>query len=190
MTQDYFQPFFASVIPIRVGFLTTEATSQLLVNPSEDFPLTYTSKALKMIYNLTAGQPYLVQFLGFQLVRYYNDQVFEHKLSREPVLSFEDVETIINNFDFFKQGSYYFTGVWGQAEQGAIGQQTVLRILASNPEGLSIEKIWRQVTDLNDVAVTTALNTLQRHDVVEQTQGRWRIIVELFRRWILQFSNK
>lgn len=190
MTQDYFQPFFASVIPIRVGFLTTEATSQLLTNPSEDFPLTYTSEALRMISTLTAGQPYLVQFLGFQLVRYYNDQVFEQKLYREPVLTFEDVEAIINNSDFFKQASYYFTGVWGQAAQGAIGQQTVLRILASNPEGLSMEKIRHQVTDLDDVAVTDALNTLQRHDVVEQNQGRWRIIVELFRRWILQFSNK
>ncbi|WP_315791780.1 hypothetical protein [Fischerella sp. JS2] len=31
-----------------------------------------------------------------------------------------------------------------------------------------------------------ALKTLKRHDVVEETEERWRIIVELFRRWVLQ----
>ncbi|MEH2117988.1 hypothetical protein [Nostoc sp.] len=30
------------------------------------------------------------------------------------------------------------------------------------------------------------LNTLKRHDVVEETQGSRRIMVELFRRWVLQ----
>lgn len=34
------------------------------------------------------------------------------------------------------------------------------------------------------------LNTLKRHDVVEETQGSRRIMVELFRRWVLQQQNR
>jgi hypothetical protein len=40
MTEDYFHPFFASIIPIHVGFFTPESTRQLLANPTEDFPST------------------------------------------------------------------------------------------------------------------------------------------------------
>ncbi|MDJ0773156.1 MAG: ATP-binding protein, partial [Mastigocoleus sp. MO_167.B18] len=84
MTADYFQPFFASVIPIHVGFMERAATKQILANPvqlldvetrhqssdtektyhgtslQEDFPLDYTPEALDKIYDLTHGQPYLV----------------------------------------------------------------------------------------------------------------------------------
>ncbi|ARV58842.1 hypothetical protein BZZ01_09510 [Nostocales cyanobacterium HT-58-2] len=39
MTADYFQPFYASVIPIKVGFIKAGATHQILANPAiEDFP--------------------------------------------------------------------------------------------------------------------------------------------------------
>ncbi|CDN15665.1 hypothetical protein RintRC_2485 [Richelia intracellularis] len=86
MTANYFEPFFASVIPIHVGFMERAATHQILANPisllgeenegGEDFPLDFTPEALDKIYHLTHGQPYLVQLLGFQLVRRYNDQVF------------------------------------------------------------------------------------------------------------------
>jgi hypothetical protein len=36
MTADYFQPFFASVIPIHVGFLQPGATRQILANPTDE----------------------------------------------------------------------------------------------------------------------------------------------------------
>lgn len=111
MTEDYLQPFFADVIPIRVSFLTPSATSQLLTNPAIDFTLNYTPEAVEQIYALTAGQPYLVQLIGFQLVRRYNDHVFEQGLARDPVLTVEDVEAVIKNSDFLKQKRYYFAGV-------------------------------------------------------------------------------
>ncbi len=33
MTEDYFQPFFASIIPLPVSFLSRGSTAQLLANP-------------------------------------------------------------------------------------------------------------------------------------------------------------
>jgi hypothetical protein len=185
MTADYFQPFFASVIPIHVGFLQPGATRQILANPDEEFPLDYTPEALDQIYALTAGQPYLVQLVGFQLVRRYNDYVFEQGRPRDPVFTVEDVEAVINDPEFFKRGRYYFHGVWGQAARGAFGQQGILKALAPYPDGLSIDAL-AQVTGMEEETLQEALKTLTRHDVVREREGCWQIIVELFRRWVLQ----
>jgi len=195
MTADYFQPFFASVIPIHVGFLQPGATRQLLEAPSEDFHLGYKPEARDEIYALTAGQPYLVQLVGFQLVRGYNDFVFEQGRPRDPVFTVEDVDAVINDPEFFKRGRYYFDGVWGQAARGAFGQQAILKVLAPHPEGLSIDELRTQFNEilrahvgapLPEETLQEALKTLKRHDVVEESEGCWQIIVELFRRWVLQ----
>jgi DNA-binding IclR family transcriptional regulator len=39
---------------------------------------------------------------------------------------------------------------------------------------------------MEEKTLQEALKTLTRHDVVQQREGRWQIIVELFRRWVLQ----
>ncbi|MDJ0796626.1 MAG: AAA-like domain-containing protein [Calothrix sp. MO_167.B12] len=191
MTADYFQPFFASVIPIHVGFMERAATRQILANPvdigdiaSEDFPLDCTPEALDQIYHLTHGQPYLVQLVGFQLVRRYNDQVFEMGHSRDPIFTVDDVEAVVNP-EFFKRGRYYFDGVWSQAAQDVAGQQEILRALAPHPQGLSLQELG-EVTGINYEDAQDSLGTLERHDVVKENQGRWQIVVELFRRWVLQ----
>jgi len=211
MTADYFQPFFASVIPIHVGFLQPGATRQILANPTDensslssprvggieggDFPLDYKPEALEQIYALTAGQPYLVQLVGFQLVRGYNDYVFEQGRPRDPVFTVEDVEAVINDPEFFKRGRYYFDGVWGQAARGASGQQAILKALAPHPQGLNIDELRTQFNELlrahvgatlPEETLHEALTTLTRHDVIKEKEGCWQIIVELFRRWVLQ----
>ena len=183
MTEDYFQPFFASVIPIRVGFLSRATTHQLLANPSPDFLLTYEPEAMDRIYDLTFGQPYLVQLLGFLLVRRYNDQMFEQGRPREPIFTVADVEAIIHQNELFQNGRYYFTGVWGQAAQDAPGQQDILITLADYPEGCSRATI-QEVTGLEESILNDALETLARHDVIIETEGNLRFAVELFRRWI------
>jgi hypothetical protein len=186
MTGDYFQPFYASVITIRVGFMEADATREILANPAiEDFPLDYTPEALDKIYDLTHGQPYLVQLVGFQLVRRYNDQVFTMRNRRNPVFTVEDVEAVIKDPDFFKKGSGYFNGVWGQAVRGAVGQHDILRILAPHPQGLTLDALVKS-TNMDEATLEEALKTLTRHDVVKEVDGCWRIIVELFRLWLLQ----
>ncbi|MDY6784871.1 MAG: ATP-binding protein [Cyanobacteriota bacterium] len=182
MTADYFQPFFASVIPIRVGFLKPAATHQLLANPSEDFPLDYTPEARDRVHSLTAGQPFLVQLVGFQLVRRYNDRVFTEGRKQNPRFEVYDVDGAINP-EFFQRGRYYFEGVWNQAAQGAAGQQAILQALAPHPEGLR-EEALRSALGIQLSDWEGALKDLQRHDVIAEREGCWRIAVELFRRWV------
>ena len=120
MTGDYFQPFFASVIPIHVDSLNPGATQQILSNPIDltsstlltesEFILDYTSEALDLIHHLTAGQPYSVQLIGFQLVRRYNRQKFEQGMVRYPLFTVKNIKAIIDR-EFYQRGRCYFAGV-------------------------------------------------------------------------------
>ncbi|WP_237747813.1 AAA family ATPase [Planktothrix mougeotii] len=184
MTEDYFNPFFASIIPIRVSFLERATCRYLLANPGEDFPLDYKPDALDYIYDLTAGQPYLVQLIGFLLVRRYNDQVFELGNKRDPMFTIADVDGIINQPEFYQNGRYYFTGVWQQAGEGSPGQQQIIKAIAPHPTGLDFNTL-QTITNLDPNSLQNALDTLSRHDVIQETDNHWRIIVELFRRWVI-----
>ncbi len=184
MTEDYFNPLFASIIPIKVGFLSQGATRQVLANPDDDFILDYKPEALDRIYELTYGQPYLTQLLGFLLVRLYNDQVFEMGKPRDPMFTLEDVATVIDDPEFFTRGRYYFTGVWGQAAEGTPGQQEILRVLAPHLKGINLDSL-SQATGMDETSLLEALKTLERHDVVLRAKdGCYCITVELLRRWV------
>ena len=183
MSSDYFQPFFASVIPVKVSFLSRGAVDQVLANPPDpEFGLDYEREALDYIYTLTNGQPYLVQLIGHWLVRRFNDLTFEQGKKQEPRFRRTDVEAVITT-DFYEQARYYFSGVWGQAQQGAPEQQTILRCLARHPDGLPLDQLCSH-SGLAEHIVVQALETLRRHDVVHNHDGQWRYTVELFRRWV------
>ena len=185
MTADYFHPFFGSVYPIPVSFLSPESTRVILANPvgeDEDFPLDYTPSALDKIYQLTHGQPYLVQLIGFHLVRFYNKQVFELQRPQDIRFQVEDVEKAIDA-EFFQRGNYYFTGVWKQAKQDAAGQQEILIVLSPHLQGLTLADLLSS-TGLTATTLDRALKTLENHHVIECQDCRYRIAVELFRRWV------
>jgi hypothetical protein len=185
MTADYFHPFFGSVYPIPVSFLSPESTRVILANPvgeDEDFPLDYTPEALDKIYQLTHGQPYLVQLIGFHLVRFYNKQVFELQRPQDIRFQVEDVEKAIDA-EFFQRGNYYFTGVWKQAKQDAAGQGEILIVLSSHVQGLTRADLLSS-TGLTATTLDLALKTLENHHVIECQDSRYQIAVELFRRWL------
>jgi hypothetical protein len=185
MSADYFQPFFASVIPIKVDFFKPATVRALLPNPGDDFPLDYSFDALDCIWELTAGQPYLTQLVGFHLVRRYNDQVFERHQKRDAKFTAADVQAVVNQPEFFAQGKPYFAGVWAQAHHSndAPGQQSILKALAPYPQGLALTALQR-TTGLDSAAFAAALSTLENHDVIRRRDGKVSIIVELFRRWV------
>ena len=187
MTQDYFQPFFASVIPIPVSFLNKATSRQLLANPDPDFLLEYEPEAMDRIYDLTFGQAYLVQLLGFLLVRRYNKQVFEEGKPKKRIFTVADVNTIIEENELFETGHPYFTGVWRQAGKNAQGQQDILRALA-NHSGNCSRAIVQEVTGLEQKIINDALETLFRHDVIVETEDNLTFAVELFHRWVVKYQ--
>jgi hypothetical protein len=191
MNADYFQPFYASFIPISVAFLTRDATHQVLANPDPEFLLEYETAALDHIYNLTNGQPYLTQLIGFQLVRMFNDYVFEQGKPRDRTFTIDDVHTICSGENFFTTGINYFNGVWQQAAEGATHQQDILKALAPHPQGLTESELISQ-TNLPSNSLKAALKTLKDHDVIRSQKTNemvnWAIAVELFRTWVVKYK--
>jgi hypothetical protein len=191
MNADYFQPFYASFIPISVAFLTREATHQVLANPDPEFLLEYESAALDHIYDLTNGQPYLTQLIGFQLVRMFNDYVFEQGKPRDRTFTIDDVRTICSGENFFTTGINYFNGVWQQAAEGAIHQQDILKALAPHPQGIPESELISQ-TNLPSATLQAALKALKDHDVIRSQKTdeivNYAIAVELFRTWVVKYK--
>jgi hypothetical protein len=191
MNADYFQPFYASFIPISVAFLNRDATHQVLANPDPEFLLEYEPAALDHIYDLTNGQPYLTQLIGFQLVRMFNDYVFEQGKPRDRTFTIDDVRTICSGENFFTTGFNYFNGVWQQASEGAAHQQDILKALAPYPQGITESELISQ-TNLPSETLQAALKTLKDHDVIRSQKTNeivnWAIAVELFRNWVVKYK--
>jgi hypothetical protein len=179
MTRDYWHPLYGSVVGIPVSFLSHAAARRLITQPRPEFPLDYDPDAVERIIALTHGQPYLTQLIGHGLVTRFNRQTFEERVERERRFSLADVEAVINAPEFYRDGDAYFTGVWRQAETSEPpGQAAVLRALADLPESSELSGRSR------------ALETLARHDVVVDKDGRWQFTVELMRRWVAQKENR
>lgn len=184
MTADYWNPLFSSVTPVRVSFLSWEATANLLANPTDDFPLDFTREAIDCVYAHVKGQPFLTQLIGHTLVRLYNQSVFENQNPREPRFSATDVDEVVGRPEFYEQGHYYFQGVWSQAQSGPQGQLTLLRALAQADGALPLEE-WRSATGLDASIAEAAVKTLLQHDVVWLTpEGEYDFAVPLMRRWL------
>ncbi len=86
---------------------------------------------------------------------------------RHPRITVSDVETVVNNPAFFQGGRGYFDRVWGQAAGGASGQQDILKVMAPYPEGLIYSELAQRCN-----ATQEAIDTLKRHDVIEEHAGR------------------
>jgi hypothetical protein len=181
---DYWHPLFASIKPRKVSFLSHAATCRLLSQPSEDFPLDYTSDTLDAIYGLTHGQPYLVQLIGQNLIAYYNRQVLEGERQPDMPLSQNDLAAVIASPDFFADGFPYFSGVWAQAQDSPPGQHSILYSLAAAPASLA--RLARNLGHPIE-QITSALTTLEAHDVISHdADGVYTFTVELMRRWVAQ----
>jgi hypothetical protein len=94
---------------------------------------------------------------------------------------------VIDSPDFFQDGSPYFKGIWMQAADLPLGQQTILQALAE--ERNDLQRLTGDNGFSEDMA-KEALRTFVAHDVVlrqpdDQCCG---FTVELMRRWVLHTS--
>ncbi|MGI0494542.1 AAA family ATPase [Alkalinema pantanalense CENA528] len=183
MTQNYWNPLFGSVRKIPVSFLSPAATSKLITNPNDDFPIDYDRDALFGIYNLTGGQPYLIQLICQNLVSRFNQLRFEQNQEIEPLFTDDDVAAIVNHPRFFQEGSAYFRAIWDQAQEtNAETQLAILRHLTHDPATAS-----QLQTALNlqpdDLAI--GLQLLLDHDIIQlNPDDRYEYRVELMRTWV------
>lgn len=183
MRRDYWNPIYAGVKAIKVSFLKLNAAQKLITEPTPDFAIDYSSDAVEEILKLTNGQPYLVQLICDNLVSRFNRQTFYENIERDRRFTLEDVHAIIDSDEFYQDGSAYFNGVWGQAEEtDPTGQLEILKALTSSP--LSFTELMNE-THFDSNRIQEAVETLERHDVLEESDGKYGYTVELMRRWVV-----
>ncbi len=188
--RKYTNPFVHGVRTIRVSYLKKEDTVRLLLAPDANFAPLHTADALDYIYNLTAGQPYLVQLIGHFGVHHYTTQVAQNQsplTQPDPILTVAHVNLALQDPEFGRLSTRYFANLMRQVQQSEPESERVLRCLAAKPDGLREGSLRRQLgagsiqTRLNDL-----LEYLRDYDVIQldPVNHRWQVRVELFRTWL------
>ncbi|MEA5501202.1 ATP-binding protein [Limnoraphis robusta] len=179
--RDYWHPLYSSIKSIPVSFLSSKSAEHLITYPS---PIDYDRKAIERIIQLTNGQPYLVQLIGYFLISRFNQQMFEEEIQRQRRLTLEDVEAVINSPEFSRDINAYCEGVWVQAKDSQPdGQLEILKQLCN--QQMSLAEL-AEITHLSLEETEAALETLKKHDVIVQNQNKYVYTVELMRRWVQQ----
>lgn len=73
LASDYWSDLFGLGVHIRLGFLSEPETRELLMRPTREY-FDFDNAALDRVYDLTHGQPLLVQSLASRVVLYRNRQ--------------------------------------------------------------------------------------------------------------------
>jgi AAA+ ATPase superfamily predicted ATPase len=143
---------------LRVSCLDKDDAMELIRRPVEDFPDIWQEDAAEAVWQLTQGQPFLIQLLCQEAVDHLNRK-------KAKTVQVSDVEAVIPAA--FEHGHYYFDEF-----QRALtdGQRELLRALAKR----------EQITP--DTAADAPV--LVRKEVLVQENGGWLFRVPLLGRWI------
>lgn len=95
MGKDYQSAFYSQVQYVRVGYLSEASARKLITLPKPRFSLEYTPQLADRIYQLTSGQPYLIQRLGFELVMLWNDRFFQSGQVPPRLLTLDDLHQVL-----------------------------------------------------------------------------------------------
>ena len=185
--RHYKAVFFGSAEPVRVSFLTREAVLHLIRQPSDDFALEYEDALAEELYQITNGQPYLLQRLCWELVNHWNDRFLREGEETPRVLTLADLEALLTPdfyHDFFLQADYYFSGVWDEAEPD---EHRLLLALATREDEQPLPRAELiRAAGLDPDEAETAIEAALRHDLIIEEDGGFRLAVPLIRRWVAQ----
>jgi len=162
--------YFISVVPIEMLYLEPHEAEDLLVNPDPKFTLRYDTGIVEEIFTLTRGHPYLLQLIGWSLVKLANER--HTQLVTSDLLQASIPEAFTN-------GQPYFTNVWteftGTTPAEVEAGQELLLALAQGHQPASVT---------SDKTVQAARRRLLRYHVIEHINGSDRFEVPLIERWV------
>ena len=153
----------------------------LITQPHPDFALEYTPELLERLYHLTAGQPYLIQRLCWELVNQWNERFLREGEATPRQLELADLETVITS-DFYEGASYYFDGVWSNVTES---ERVAMRLLARDPSCTWTVSLLAEAMGQPTLEVVEAiLSKLRDHDVIPQDEEALRFASGLMCRWV------
>jgi len=155
--------YFVQAKCIHIDYLTKEDSIQLLTCPYDNFPLHYPQELLDKIFNLTQGHPFLLQLIGYEMIKEANLRSFKF-VSREALEYVIQEKVLQENIGVFEV-------FWGQFCENPSMKATVTAIIQN---GYSSDE--------------DSLRRLLRHGFIERVEaGKYQIRVPLFEQWVRKF---
>jgi hypothetical protein len=180
MGSDYRNAFYSQTEHVRVSYLSRQDAMRLITQPHLDFALEYEPVLCEELFELTYGQPYLIQRLCWELVERWNDRLEHEGPDLEPVLRRTDLSHVLDD-ELYMAASYYFDGVWAHV---TASERALMAILARRPEPWTWNELAHVYNDEAEESRDEVLARLFHHDVILEHDGRIRFASELMRRWV------
>ncbi len=147
----------------ELSYLDVEAARELLTKPVPT--LHYADGVVDEIIRVTHCQPYLLQAVVSELLNDLNSK-------QQTTATLDDLNTALEKT--LVSASAYFSDTWRKDNTEA--EQQVMRLLAISEVGCV----------MTDPALQPAIHRLIRKEIVALTEGHYRLVVELFARWIVK----
>lgn len=175
-------PFTPNLKKVPVSNLTIKDLLKLLTTPTPEFIPLFAPEAVEHIYELTNGQPYLVQLIAHGVVDRMN-QTLDKDEKLEPVFLVEDVDAVVEGDAFGQFSGAYFATLFRKLETLKPGSTTILRTIAQDEDGISDAAIEQALAGQYEwAAVESSLAFLASHQLIRQEQGEWLVVGALLRR--------
>jgi hypothetical protein len=189
MRHDYWNPLLGIAHLIKVGYLDHDASYELITNPWEDFPLNYDREAVEKIFEVTCGQPLLLQAICAGVVERVNLRLARGGAQTLPTATMEDANAEIQNT---LEKSEYFPAVFrslSPPEKLMPQAQALFKALAklqtSREAWVGRTHVESSLANQFDAgALARGWETLERRDVIDVEGDNVKVTVELMRRWL------
>ncbi|HEY1352195.1 MAG TPA: hypothetical protein VGF67_21470 [Ktedonobacteraceae bacterium] len=180
--------------PRTIGYLSHDAARQLIEDPIRlpDGQSRYTSPlVVEEIIRLTAGSPYYIQFVCQRLVDYMNRE------TRSATITGADVDRVVNGlistldpYTKFDNLTRY-KGDESQDSYESTLEGLFLYLLADelrqHNNWASFNSICQRAQFVSETEFLNIADELEERQVIERSRGatrQYKIVVDLFRRWI------
>jgi hypothetical protein len=166
----------------QISFLERGEAERLITEPVAPFGMEYDPLAVRQVYGVTAGHPFLTQLVCHELVAYHNE-------TERSYITVADVDAVLERIA--ERGEAHFKYVWAGADGAerltmlALSELLVHADAATAAEIAALTQNRRQSLDA-DTALR-ALVRLESRDIVARTapgSERFRFRVDLVRRWV------
>ncbi len=173
---DELPPHWASAListtTLPISFLEEHDARALIEQPVDEFPAIYAPAAVERILHLTRCQPYLVQLTCALLVERMNAA---HRMPPASFVQVEDVDAVVPLA--LERGSNYFVDLW-RTQAGSDVVRHVLEALARAPDA-QMARTGIRLLQKDGGSLRQATATLLRREIIEPTDGGYRIVVPL-----------
>jgi tetratricopeptide (TPR) repeat protein/KaiC/GvpD/RAD55 family RecA-like ATPase len=179
--------------PRTVGYLSHEAAQRLIEEPImlPNGESRYTSpQVVEELIRLTAGSPYYIQFICHRLVEYMNRE------TRSPTITGADVDrvvrSLISSLDPYTKFDNLtrYRGDESQDTYETTLEGLFLYLLADEARHrplVAFSAICQRASFVNEAEFLDIADQLETRQVIERPEGatrQYKIVVDLFRRWI------